>query len=135
MAYKRLSNLADKLVRAKIPDEKQPHKRTEYIVHRLVPSTKTTLASLPPFTAPCGDLRCFACPMTKKKRVVSSYFNHKKYAIPKSIETLTCKSERIVYLLECPHCSKQYVGQTSLTLGFRMRSHRQHWREGKNSPL
>ena len=135
MAFKRLSNLADKLVRARIPDETQPHKRTEFIVRRLVPSAMTTLTGLPALTAPCGDARCGACPMTTKKRVVSSYFSHKKYALPTGMEILTCRSKRIVYLLECPHCRKQYVGQTSLTLGLRMRSHRQHWREGKNKLL
>ena len=39
---------------------------------------------------------------------------------------MTCQSTRLVYLIQCDKCQKQYVGQTTQTLHTRMNHHIQH---------
>ena len=36
---------------------------------------------------------------------------------------LTCQSNRVVYLIQCNQCQKQYVGQTTKPLHIRMNQH------------
>ena len=54
--------------------------------------------------------------MTKTKCIQSTN-NDYKYDI---VDSLSCKSQFVIYLLECRACGMQYVGQTSNNLATRM---------------
>lgn len=49
-------------------------------------------------------------------------------------DRFTCQSENIIYVLQCPVCSVQYVGQTRTTLRQRLLKHRNKFRDKAQTP-
>ena len=68
----------------------------------------------------CTNHRCLICPIRHFHTVVRSR-NNSLFPIDTS---LTCTSKCVVYALQCKHCAKQYVGQTSYDTRHRMSGHR-----------
>ena len=77
---------------------------------------------------PCK--RCFACRKTnqngQKCSSFSSNVTKKDYKIK---ELITCRTEGVVYVLQCP-CSLQYVGRTKRPMWKRIREHVQNIEKG-----
>ena len=94
VAYRRPSNLKDKLVRSKIPQEVSRQKRN-------LPGMKK-----------CGK-SCATCPYVSQVNSVkssSSNFTH-------DIETaVTCSTCNIIYCITCLHCKVQYIGEYGKSL-------------------
>ena len=61
------------------------------------------------------------CPMIQCTRKFSSTSTKEEFFI---YCTVTCKTENIIYLLECGICGLQYVGQTRRQLRLRLNNHR-----------
>ena len=49
--------------------------------------------------------------------------------------TATCKTENVIYLIQCNHCQMQYVGETRNPLHIRLNAHRHDIRHKKNDKL
>ena len=60
----------------------------------------------------CFDKRCRTCKHANKAQIE-----------PKSNNTF-CKSNHIIYLIECLECNLKYIGQTSNNLNLRINGHR-----------
>lgn len=77
---------------------------------------------------PCK--KCYACRHTKepkkKKSSFTSTVTNKDYDIE---DFITCKTEGVVYLMECP-CKIQYIGRTKRELWKRLREHVQNIKKG-----
>ena len=68
----------------------------------------------------CSSNRCVVCPNRLFHAVVRSRTN----TIVPIDPSLTCKSKNVVYVLQCKHCAKQYVGQTAYDMRHRLSGHR-----------
>lgn len=95
ITYKRSRNLKDILVRSRYP------------------STTPT-----PGCSPCGH--CDICKHVLRTNSITSYYNKYRHQIKSQIN---CQSVNLIYLISCTKCKKQYVGQTSNSLGRRFREH------------
>ena len=121
MAYKRASNLAQQIVKAKLPKPEifpgpDPPRTDEYPSQIRVPRT-----GLKPRCHPCNTAQCGVCPILNVTSGVVSTSTKRSYPISTD---LTCKSTNVIYVLQCKHCNKQYVGETSKSFIYRMKHHR-----------
>ena len=128
MAYKANPNLAKKLVRAKLkpirteestptsPNTQQGHTDTIDIVH--VANLKhSNVSAQPPDSGNnvtfCQNTKCplhtklINSGQVRSKIPTRTYNTHGE---------ATCDTPYIVYLIQCKHCNKQYVGQTQKSL-------------------
>lgn len=64
----------------------------------------------------CGRLIC-------SSDFVKSKVNGRPFPIATNYGQLTCKSEKVIYVIECIKCRKQYVGQTVPPLKVRINHH------------
>ena len=101
-AYRRPSNLKDKLIRSKIPEDTSRPKR-------ILPGMKQCTKN------------CAICPYVDQTATVkasSSNYTH-------DIETaVTCQSCNIIYCISCLHCGMQYIGETGKSLATRFGQHK-----------
>ena len=73
---------------------------------------------------PCCKPNCKSCGMlAHHSNFVKSKVNGRCYRVNPLSKPMTCHSSRVVYLLQCKQCHKQYVGQTSRPLHVRMNQH------------
>ena len=93
-AYRRPSNLKDKLIRSKVPEDPSRPKR-------ISPGMKQCIKN------------CAICPyvaQTATVKATSSNYTH-------DIETaVTCQSCNVIYCITCLHCNMQYIGETGNSL-------------------
>ena len=69
------------------------------------------------FCSPCYTRRDnLSCQQVEKTNVFQSYKTGKRYKI---FHQLTCKSQAIIYLLQCRICFIQYVGKSETTFNLR----------------
>ena len=68
----------------------------------------------------CGNPGCILCPILTTETTVRSRLSKRKHRI---CGDFTCHTQRLVYLLECARCHKQYVGQTINSLAQRAGRH------------
>ena len=68
----------------------------------------------------CGNPGCILCPILTTENTVRSRLSKRKHRI---CGDFTCHTQRLVYLLECARCHKQYVGQTINSLAQRAGRH------------
>ena len=80
----------------------------------------------------CGNRRCGLCPILSTDTSITSKVCKRKHRI---YGDFTCMTPRIVYLLECTRCGKQYVGQTVKTFKHRVAQHLLHIRKGGSDKL
>ena len=102
-AFKRQRNLRDHLIRAKIPENRNPYPQR---------------ASKGMFK--CHKSWCNACPFIKEGKNIKMK-NRKPWNINKKVN---CNSMNIVYVIECDKCEEKYVGETKRTLRKRLAEHR-----------
>ena len=69
----------------------------------------------------CSTNRCKTCPILKTTNVFISKATGERFTI--KIHA-TCKTNNIVYLIECRRCGLQYVGESGQPLHKRMNGHR-----------
>ena len=72
-------------------------------------------------TSSCGRSRCLSCQLINSAITITSTADGRRYRINCSA---TCTSRCLVYLAECVHCGKQYVGNTTQLLRDRITGHR-----------
>jgi hypothetical protein len=101
ISYRRPRNLRDHLVRAKLQDQKE--------------SVDATICQ------PCGDKRCFSCPMINHTATFKSSVTKRSF---KLFCNTNCKSANAIYLIECEVCQIQYVGETKNPVHKRINQHR-----------
>ena len=99
IAYRKPKNLKDLLVRSKFVYEQEEEKGC----------------------SPCNDQRCSWCSQVKETNTFKSETTGKTFSI---LHKVNCKSSKIVYLVRCKCCHKQYVGRTWRQLNIRFNIHR-----------
>ena len=87
IAYRKPKNLKDLLVRSKFVYEQEEEKGC----------------------SPYNDQRCSWCSQLKETSTFKSETTGKTFSI---LHKVNCKSSKIVYLVRCKCCHKQYVGRT-----------------------
>lgn len=81
---------------------------------------------------PCRSSRCKTCNHSSTSTNFTSEFNGKRFDI---LQSISCFSYNLIYLITCLKCKKQYVGQTEQTLRQRMNSHRHTIINNKDTPV
>ena len=76
--------------------------------------------------------KCKICPKTIKKGTITSHSTGRKY---KCVKKFSCRSENLVYCIECKNCGKQYVGQTKNQLRYRMYNHMSNVNTRSDTPV
>ena len=99
IAFRRPKNLKDLLVRASLTSR----------VHETSGNFR------------CGASRCKTCPILRTTNIFVSKATGERFAIKMHA---SCKTNNIVYLIECRRCGLQYVGESGQPLHKRMNSHR-----------
>ena len=112
VAYKRPKSLRDILVRACLPPDGQH---------------ATDIGC-----SPCGDKRCHTCRMMVKATSFTSTSTGRTRHITCNAN---CKTANVIYLLQCGHCSIQYVGETETPFHIRMNNHRSYYRSNRSCPV
>lgn len=127
LSLRRKKNLANHLVRAKLPGADTPPLSTDTITIRATPNMTGNSAG-------CAITGCRCCAVMSRREVIISTHNHKAFTTPGHTN---CSTNCVIYLLECTKCTKgnQYVGQTERTLGQRVAGHRAACTKKKNLPL
>lgn len=118
--------LYQELVRAKInPTDEQI---TDLAISFGSPnSNHTTAGSLPQLRLrqicikKCNHPRCSTCQHLQCQSIFTSTKTKKSYPIR---HHFTCNSSKIIYLITCTKCKKQYVGMTTKQLNVRINHHR-----------
>ena len=72
-------------------------------------------------TKRCKHSQCLTCGMIKESASFTSHVTGNKYIFAGEAN---CRTENIIYLIECERCHKQYVGKTTRQLNVRMGEHR-----------
>ena len=65
---------------------------------------------------------CASCPLMSEQNQITSSITCKTFNTPPA----DCKSRNLIYLADCQHCGKQYVGKTCQCLRTRISGHRTH---------
>ncbi len=107
VAYRRPPNLKGKLVRAKI----------QKVTQRNLPQISGRVSN------PCMNTikkPCQICPKLNITGRVTSTVTKRSYTVPAEG---TCGHNNLVYLITCKKCSKQYVGETGITINRRFYYH------------
>ena len=80
----------------------------------------------------CGNRSCKLCPYLLTVNTAMSKLSKRKHLV---YGNMSCQTQRLVYLLQCARCGRQYVGQTVNTLANRATKHLQEVRRGGSSKL
>ena len=150
IAFKKNPSLKNKLVRAKLPnsesntDTSNTSRRTTRSTntHPQHPCTPIYTGKTPPtfrqqksfpfklfpqrkMVKPCFKKLCQTCgKLNHSSNFVKSKVHKRCFPVkPFHNLPMTCQSTRLVYLIQCDKCQKQYVGQTTQTLHTRMNHH------------
>ena len=70
---------------------------------------------------PCCSTRCKTCNMIMKEESFTSHSTGNKH---RTRFSFTCKTNNLVYLIQCSKCGLQYVGETENRLHIIMNDHR-----------
>ena len=87
----------------------------------LVHASLTSRVNETPGNFRCGASRCKTCPILTTTNIFVSKVMGERFTI--KIHT-SCKTNNIVYLIECRRCGLQYVGESGQPLHKRINSHR-----------
>ena len=106
---RRPQNLRDILVRAKLPQTTDPSRDTTGTPTN-VPTTQRT----------CTRRSCRYCPKLNHSGSITSHATGRKYYAKQNVN---CKTNNLIYCINCTHCGLQYIGQTKRTLMERFQGH------------
>ena len=83
---------------------------------------------------PCCRKQCNTCKrLNHSSNFVKSKVTGRCFPILTNGNAMTCQSSRVVYLIQCRQCTKQYVGQTTKPLHIRLNQHLHNIRGPKPS--
>ena len=68
----------------------------------------------------CTNIKCKACNYILESHSFTSSVTQKRFPL---YENFTCHSSKVIYLITCAFCQKQYVGETSRPLSHRITDH------------
>ena len=105
--FRRLPNLKDKLVNARVKCETTP------TVHTTRPKAGKRCKR-------AAKGKCRYCPKIDHSGHITSTFSAREYTTKCNVD---CKSSNIIYCITCKRCKMQYVGQTMLALCKRFSTH------------
>ena len=117
-------NIAKYLVRA---DLKTQPKNNLDRPHLYLPTHNLT-----DYCHTCAHPQCSICPFLKPTSAIQSSLTKRIHPLDTHY---TCTTPKVIYLITCTTCSKQYVGQTSQNLRMRFRHHRNHMQTHTNRPI
>ena len=100
--HRRPKNLRDMLVQAKVKLPRPPHDNQDAPLHE------------------CKFSRCRYCPKLDHSGNMTCSMDGRNYRTRKLI---SCKSQNLIYAIECTRCHQHYVGETSRSLCKRMVAH------------
>ena len=80
----------------------------------------------------CTHSQCSICPFLRPTAAIQSSKTKRIYAINTHY---TCTTPKVIYLITCTICHKQYVGQTGQNLRLRFRHHRNHMHSHTGRPI
>ncbi|XP_064157797.1 nuclear GTPase SLIP-GC-like isoform X2 [Anguilla rostrata] len=81
----------------------------------------------------CNSKGCLCCSHIRKGTdKFHSTATGEQYKIP---EYLTCKTQSVIYIIQCQKCPVQYVGKTATTLQRRFKDHRSSIRKRQYRPI
>ncbi len=115
--YRRLPNLKDKLVNARVPSS------TTATVRRPNPKNGKKCKR-------AAKGKCRYCPKINHSGRITSTFSGREYNARGKVD---CKSSNIIYCITCNKCKIQYVGQTMLELSVRFSTHYNLIASGSNT--
>ena len=105
-------NLAEELIRAKVPRPPKQH---------------VTRAAVVGFRCCTGGKRCSLCPFSGAasdgRTIIQQVKIHHSGEIVSIKETITCKDSFCKYILTCKRCKKQYAGLTTRQVYLRFDEH------------
>ena len=101
VAFKRPTNLREKLVCAKLPSSPSRPRRS---IKGMGKCKKN----------------CPTCPYVKEEKVVKCTVSKKSTEINYQCD---CKTSNVIYIITCTKCYQQYIGKTERTLDERVREH------------
>lgn len=126
ICYTNHPSIKNTLVRAKISGTINTNQRT------LVSPAPIIYTKFPSKNIKCRTTNCSCCDQLKESHDYVSFQTSKRYTIPK---IFSCDSTNVIYLLECSHCFKQYIGETHTKVSTRMRHHRKHSKTHIDRPI
>ena len=109
--------LANTLVRAKLPGD-QPTTTEDYETSNQI--------KIDPRTPHCKVKTCKTCPKILPLRQLNGF---------PLTQNLNCKTQNVIYAIQCCKCKKLYIGQTSKPLHLRITNHRTAARTHTNWPI
>ena len=109
VAYRRPSNLKEKLVRARVPPGYIRPKR------KIIGMKKC-------------PYNCLTCPYVQEGKIVKATATNFTQEIESAIN---CQTKNVIYCISCDKCLKQYIGETERTLALRSNEHRGYVRNEK----
>ena len=98
---------------------RRPKNLKDILIH--VHPSLTPRVNETPCNFPRGSSRCNTCPLLKTTNILTSKVTGERFTI--KIHA-SCKTNNIVYLIECKKCGLQYVGESGQPLHKRMNNHR-----------
>ena len=145
VAHKKNPSLANKIVRSKLKQMETEFSvttrsqtlRTKQVDH-ITNQPQVANIDIPclfhhrTFTRPCGENKCILCARLRDTTFVFSKTHKRRHYIRYVGPTMTCTTRRVVCLIRCKRCNKQYAGQTNRPLKQRIKEHLQ--RQTRNKP-
>lgn len=116
-------NIAKHLVRAGIKTTPKSNDRP----HLYLPTHDLT-----DYCQTCTHSQCSICPFLIPTAAFQSSATKKIYPVDTHY---TCTTPKVIYLITCTICKKQYVGQTGQNLRLRFRHHRNHMQAHTQRPI
>lgn len=116
ITYKRKKNLANILVRARLPESPAPPK-----IHRTITLDANLGLSGRLSSAPCRERNCLCCKLMSCQEAVHSPRGNTSQRLPANTN---CNTRNVVYMLQCSRCPRaRYIGQTQRPLRERAGQH------------
>ena len=84
--------------------------------------TTNKIYRIPGNVRSCSTPGCATCPLLWCRGAISGTATY--YTKIKITQRLDCNSTNVIYVIQCTHCHRQYVGKTSVTLRNRTLHHR-----------
>ena len=125
-SYTNHPSIGNKITRKKIEHPITNHTST---IH---PIPAIERPSYPARNINCRKSGCASCQQIQPSYQCVSYQTGTSYPIK---DIYSCDTKGAIYLLECPICYKQYIGESGQTIRSRMKHHRNASHANVNRPL
>ncbi len=120
IAYRRIPNIKNMLVRAKVS---------------YPPIEGTSGKTIPDIGDICQKHNCKICARVLNKTKFYSAYTGRGYPLKGPLTSQHCGMTNIVYLITCTRCRQQYVGETKRTLNVRLKEHLADIKYARDTPV